>query len=317
MVRRAAVVGAVMVVVLAACGDDSSDDAETGDAEGAAEQAADAEGTASGDFCTDLESFVEEEIALMARLFDQDGEALRDQVDAMADSYPELAAAVEASAPPELADDVTTVVDITRDILDDLTDVDTSDPDAVEAALADGEVFGPEMGEAADRIGDYAIAECGFDPDDVAESVDDGRFADAAEPPDPCTFVDAQVAADAAGVTVDVADQDGGGSFNFPGYASRSCSYGNGSLSITTITFNSDPARAAADHVATAEQNDGTVLDADLGSLPADTTVVTEVQGMVSITVFEAPTAFTLSFSGVTDPAPLVAAAEAVLEATS
>lgn len=317
MVRRAAAAGAVMVIALAACGGDS-DETEAGEPEVEADRtAAEDAGTASGDFCTDLESLVEQEVALMARLFDQDGAALRDQVDAMAESYPELAAAVVAAAPAELEDDVATLAGVTQGILDDLADVDPTDPDAVEAALAGGPDFGPETDEAADRVGDYAIAECGFDPDDAAESFDDGQVADAPEPPDPCTFVDPQVAADAAGVSVDVADNDGGGSFNFPGYASRSCSYGNGSLSITTITFNADPAEAAADHAATAERNDGSVLDADVGSLPADTTVVTEVQGMVSITVFEAPTAFTLAFFEVTEPAALVAAAEAVLEATS
>lgn len=320
MVRRAVVAGAVMAVVLAACGGDS-DDTETGDPEpaqaGDDEQAGGDDGAVSGDFCTDLESLVEQEAALMTHLFTQDGEALGDQVATMAESYPDLAEAVVASAPDELEEDITLITTGTQDMLDALEGVDTTDPDAIESALADDQSFSPEESEAADRVGDYAIAECGFDPDEAVESIDDGEFADAPEPPDPCTFVDPQVAADAAGVTVDVADVDGGGSFNFPGYASRSCSYGNGSLAVTTITFNSDPARAAADHASTAERNDGTVIEADLGDLPSETTVITEVQGTVSITVFEAPTAFTLAFFEVTEPAALVAAAEAVLGATS
>ena len=176
------------------------------------------------------------------------------------------------------------------------------------------------MGEAADRLSEYARDECGYDPDAADQAVEDaaaGGVPQATDPPDACTFVDAQVAADAAGMPVDVADQDGGGSFDLGVYATDGCSYGNGSLSISTITFEGDVAEVAESYVDSAEDNGGSVVEGvALGSLPPST-LMTEVHGYMLITVFEAPTAFSVGFEGLSDPAALVAAAEAVLAASA
>jgi hypothetical protein len=307
----------VAAMVLASCGGDDSGDTEAGTGDQPAEEST--AGATGGDFCADLEALVEENVEIMTPLVGEDAAGLSAALDATGAAYPDLAESATAAAPDDLAADVATVTGATTALIESLAAVDTADADAVNAAVEGSAAFGPEMGEAADRLSDYARTECGFDPDAADQAVEDaaaGGLPDAADPPDACTFVEAQVAADAAGMTVDVADQDGGGTFNLGVYATDGCSYGNGSLSISTITFGGDAAEVVESYVASAEDNGGSVVQGvALGSLPPST-LMTEVHGYMLITVFEAPTAFSIGFEGLTDPAALVAAAEAVLAAT-
>ena len=309
MYRRAA--AATLAILLAACGGDDAGDAATGsDGTGTgAEAAGEAPAAGGGDFCADIQALISVSTDITAALFEEDASALGEALDA----YPEAAAAVEGSAPPELADDVTAVAGESGTIVAALEGVDLSDSAAVGDAFRAVEQRSPETEAAVDRVTEYARAECGFDP--AAEGDDDAGSAmpESAEPPDACTFVDPQPVAAAAGVTVDVTDEDGGGDFDLGSFATKSCSYGNGGMTISTITYAGDLDGVREDFVANVEANDGTVLtDVDLGTLP-DSTLVTEVDGFASINVLDAPTPFGVGFGGEVDPAALVAAAEAVL----
>jgi len=317
MVRRAAMAGAVLAVTLAACGGGGDDDTETG-ADDADQPAASDEGAAdSGDFCSDLEALVTTNIGIMMPLLGEDPTGLQTAVTEAEAAYPDLAVAAEASAPTELAADVVTVTDATQALIDALAGIDVSDSAALGAAV-DGAMTS-DMDEAADRLSEHARTECGFDPDAADDGLGEAAASGtAAEPPDACAFVDPQVVVDAAGVDADVTDHDGGGNVNLGVYATDGCSYGNGAVSISTITFGGDPAEVVQSHVDSAEDNGGRVVtDVELGTLPAESTVITEVHGYTSITVLDAPVAFTVGIEDVVDPAALVAAAEAVVAATA
>jgi hypothetical protein len=306
----------VAAVMLAACGGDDSGDTEAGDP--AAEEST--AGPMGGEFCGDLQALVEQNVEIITPLVGEDAAGLDAALDVAGTTYPDLAESAAATAPDDLAADVATVTGATTQLIEGLAAVDTTDPDAVSAAVEGSAAFGPEMGAAADRLSEYARDECGFDPDAADQPVEDaaaGGIPQAADPPDACTFVDAQIAAGAAGMAVDVADQDGGGTFNLGVYATDGCSYGNGSLTISTITFGGDAAEVAESYVDSAEDNGGSVVEGvALGSLPPST-VMTDVHGYLLITVLDAPTAFSIGFEGLSDPAALVAAAEAVLAATA
>jgi hypothetical protein len=315
VVRRSAAMAAAVVagLVLAACGGDDGDDTEAGSEE--SDQAVDDAG--GGDFCTDLEAIVDGGVEIMGAVFGEDPDALAGVIDEAAERYPEMAASVRASAPDELSADVATVSEATTAFIEALADADLSSPEAAAAAMEDAPAMGPEVEEASDRIAEYARTECGFDPDEADEALDDVAFPSSPEPPDACAFVDPQVVATAAGIEVNVADEDGGADVDLGIYATKGCSYGNGSMSISTITYAGGLDEVVQSFADSAEDNGGRVVtDADLGSLPAST-VLTEVQGYLLITVFEAPTAFSVGFEGNDDPAALVAAAEAVVAATT
>jgi hypothetical protein len=310
----------VLAVALAACGgDDGGDGAASTDPDPAADSndATDSNDASGGDFCTDLEAVVDAGVELMTPLFGEDATSLQEVVDDASETYPDLAASAQASAPDQVAEDVATITDNTTELVEALAAVDVSDPEAVGAAFQDSALMSGELSEASTRVGDYAKAECGFDPADASTELEDSVLPQAAEAPDACSLVDPQIVADAGGVTLDVTDEDGGADVDLGAFATKSCSYGNGAMTISTVTFAGDVASIAQDYVDTAESNDGSVIDdVDLGDLPAST-LITEVSGFRTITVFEAPTAFQVAFAEVDDPTVLVAAAEAVLAATA
>ena len=107
------------------------------------------------------------------------------------------------------------------------------------------------------------------------------------------------------GVDVDTSDSDGTGDFSLPGFKTKSCSYGNGAMALSTLSFND------LDQVLDFYMDNAEVLDVDLGSLPAST-LVTSVDGAVTVSVFEATVPFSVTFTGDIEPAAVVAAAEAV-----
>jgi hypothetical protein len=308
MHRRVGAIGiaAAIGLLAAACGGG-------GDSDTAAGSADDATSDSGGDFCGDLESVVTRGNDLSASLYEGG-----DDLDEAIDEYRDLAEATESSGPPELADDLATVREATDRMLDELAEIDDlSDPAAVAAAIQSAEI-GPDMTAATDRLGDYARDECGFDPDAAGSEAAAGADSStgSAEPPDPCTFFDPQLAADAAGVDVDVSDQDGESDVNLGAFATRSCSFANGQMALSTITFTGDVDDVRAEFVDNAESNDGTVLDVDLGNLP-ESTLVTEVDGALSVNVLDAPAPFGVGFTGLDDPAAAVAAAEALLAAAA
>jgi hypothetical protein len=229
--------------------------------------------------------------------------------------------AVEAAA-PEIADEVATFAAGVVDVVSALEGADLSDPDEVFALLGSDEA----ADAAFNDLLAWATANCGYVVVDPFEEA----LADAPEPPE-CDTLDPAVAAEAAGLDVDVTDSDGSGDFNLPGFWTKSCSYGNGSLTISTLSFNSlDDAQDF--YTSSLDSLTGAVLDVELGSLPDSTMVIatglagddgTSVPGSepavtvpqtVQVAVFEAPVPFSVTLYGAdADPDAAVAAAEALL----
>lgn len=254
-VRRCAVVAGAVVaaLVLAACGGDDGGD-DSGDTQTGAADAVQA-GEGGGDFCADLEAIVAGGAEIMGAVLDEEPVTLETVVDQASELYPEMAAAVEASAPDDLAADVATMTAATTEIIEALAAADIGAPGAAQAALEGGSFTDPEVADAADRLSDHARTECGFDPDELDQDLGESAMPTSAEPPDACEFVDPQLVADAAGLPVDVADQDGGADVDLGVYATKGCSYGNGSMSISTITYGVDISAVTQSFVDSAEDN--------------------------------------------------------------
>jgi hypothetical protein len=201
--------------------------------------------------------------------------------------------------------------------------VDLGDVEAVVAVL---EGMEDEAVDAAfSVVGDWAVDNCGY-------AVPGMNVGEVAEPAD-CESLDAAAAAEAAGIDVDVSDLDGSADVNLPGLWTKSCSYGNGAMSLSTLSFATleDAQGFYADNLDAA---DGVVVDVALGSLPASTLVIqTGFAGpgssvpsseapepaappTVQVAVFEAPVPFSVTFTGAdVDPTAVVAAAEALFAA--
>jgi len=165
-----------------------------------------------------------------------------------------------------------------------------------------------------------AAACSGSGDDDTAEAelvAPAGDESQVPDPPDPCAFVDPNVPANAAAFVVDMAEQAGGPRFDIGTVATRSCTLGSGtdSMVLSTITYDGEAAAARAQLVAEAAADGGEELAVDLRSLPR-TSLVTQVTGLVAVTVLDSPTPFAIGFVGLRNPASAVTAAEAVLAAT-
>jgi hypothetical protein len=233
------------------------------------------------------------------------------------------ASAAADAAPAEIDAEIDTLAATVEAAVTALEGVDLADTDAVLAALEPTEDEAAE--EAFPAVLQWAVDNCGY--------VEVDPFADAPEPPE-CETLDAAAAAEAAGVDVDVTDLDGSADVSLPGFWTKSCSYGNGAMSISTLSFTSleDAEQFYADNLDVAG---GVVLDVDIGALPESTLVIqtggpaaagstvpgTEDSGStptpsVQVAVFEAPIPFSVSFTGEdVDPAAVVAAAEALFAA--
>jgi hypothetical protein len=148
-VKRAAVVALAAVAALALVGGCTDDD----------------DGSAGGDgertgFCADLERVVNAGVELNTALASGDADGLRTAMD----EYPDLAAAAEESAPPDIVEDIGVLREGTDRLLERLEGVDPTDRAAVEAAVVGVEEI-PELEAAGGRISDYASENCGFDPE--------------------------------------------------------------------------------------------------------------------------------------------------------
>lgn len=309
--RRTLLAAAMTAALLAtACG--GSEDEDEAEAGSTGEDVQTPAPTGVG-FCEGLEVVAGDSNRVFSGLAGDDPAELAAVVESALAQYEESIAAMEAGAPAEIADDVQVMAAAMGQMFDALQGLDPSDPEAF-ADVVDPEVFGPEMQAAGERIADYAREECGFDPDELGR--DDDLVTEAAEPPDPCTFVDPAIAATAAGMDVDVTDGDGGGDIDLGVYHTKSCSYANGRLVISTFTFATGIDALRGDFVDKAEENGGEVLVADIGGLPSST-LIADVMGVRTVTVFEAPTPFSVGAGDDVAPEALVAAAQAVAAATS
>lgn len=222
---------------------------------------------------------------------------------AIIEQLPDLVTAARAAAPADIAGAVEAWSAPGLELVALLEGVDLTDQEAVGAALSSLPQGNEASVAAEDEVRTWAAETCAWESGFV------DPFADAPEPPE-CEILDAATAADAAGVDLDVTDADGGADVSLPGFWTKSCSYGNGAMSLSTISYNTlDQATAFyTDNI-----GDGEFLDVELGTLPAST-LVTTVDGRVLVSVLEAAVPFSVGFSeDSATPEAAVAAAEALL----
>jgi hypothetical protein len=277
-------------------------------------------GAASG--CTEITAVLDAVDAFTAGFLTGELETVRELLTAI----PELGTAAAAAAPPDIADAVAAWVAPFSDIAAALADDDLGDVEAAMQAVATVDTEASDV--AGGDVAAWATENCGW----TSASAADVEL-DVAEPAE-CESLDAAAAAEAAGVDIDVTDLDGSADVNLPGLWTKSCSYGNGAMSLSTLSFEAveDAQRFYADNLDAAA---GVVLDVALGTLPESSLVIqtgvapaevstvssTEqpavaVPATVQVAVFEAPVPFSVTFTGDdVDPGAVVAAAEAVLAA--
>ncbi len=250
--------------------------------------------------CAEIVGLLSAQFGVATAYLSEDGAALG----ALFAALPGQAAAAQATAPADVADAVTAWVEPLTEIQTILAGVDLGDFEAVTATLSS--IPPNDAADAAQAdVESWATENCGwsneFDP-----------FADAPEPPE-CDVLDAAVVVESADIEVDITDTDGQGDISLPGYWQKSCSYGNGALTLSTISFNDLDAATQffADNLVDSEGNPGEFIVVDLGGLPAST-IVTNVDGSTSVTVLEATIPFSVSMSGDIDPVVVVAAAQAI-----
>ena len=240
---------------------------------------------------------------------------------------PDIGAEAVAAAPDDIAETVETWVAPFPLIVVALADIDPSDSDAFEQAVLAMDTRSSEV--ARQEVQAWAAFNCDWTSAVAVEQI---------EAPEPanCEVLDAEAAAAAAGIDVDVTDLDGSADVSLPGFRTKSCSYGNGAMSLSTLSFNTveDAERFYTNNL---ELSAGVVLDVAVGSLPDSSLVIqtgvstdtaastpgtgepeATVPPTVQVSVFEAPIPFSVTFVGdAIDPAAVVAAAEAVLAAAS
>ena len=262
-----------------------------------ADPASSAGGDPSAPGCAEVTALLDSEDALANAFWTEDGEAFAAAIAVI----PDQVTAAAAAAPPEIADALAVLEAEVPVILGGLEGVELTDLEAVVGAMSSVPP-NPESDAADDEIREWAESTCAWE----SSAID--PFADSVEPQE-CEILDPAVAATAAGLDVDVADSDGGGDINLGGYWTKSCSYGNGAMSLSTISFNSID-QATQFFVDTI--GEGEFLDVNLGSLPAST-LVTVQSGLIAVTVLEATVPFSVGFNAdEVTPEAAVAAAEAV-----
>ena len=184
--------------------------------------------------------------------------------DCCSPSSPTSAAEAVAAAPDDIAETVETWVAPFPLIVVALADIDPSDSDAFEQAVLAVDTRSSEV--ARQEVQAWAAFNCDWTSAVAVEQIE------APEPPD-CEVLDAEAAAAAAGIDVDVTDLDGSADVSLPGFWTKSCSYGNGAMSLSTLSFNTveDAERFYANNL---ELSAGVVLDVAVGSLPDSSLVI-------------------------------------------
>jgi hypothetical protein len=301
---RAAVSGCSVAVLLGSAV--GSVYAGSDPSEPVAESAAMADPGAAGEpDCRDIVAILDAQVELIGVIVSGD----TDTLPGIMESLPDLIAAARETAPADVADLVTAWLVPAEAVVAALQDVDLGDLGAVGAAL-DSISSAPDEQDNQTAIETWAAEHCGWSPDGSDVSFDAEEAAD-------CEILDAAAGAAAAGVDIDVTDLDGTADATLPGFSTKSCSYGNGVMSVSSLSYNSldDISSFFVDNVVDADGNPGEVLDVDLGDLPSSS-LVTRAGPFVLVAVFEAPIPFSVAFSdGTVEPAAAVAAAEAILTA--
>ena len=271
--------------------------------------------------CAEIGALFDNQMALVVGLTSGDPAA----IEATFAEITEAAAAAAAAAPEEIAAEVATLAASAEDIVTALDGVDLSDSDAVGAALESTET--EATAEAYPVVLQWATDNCGY--------VQPDPFADAPEPAE-CEELDAAAAAEAAGIDVDVTDLDGSADVSLPGFWTKSCSYGNGAMTVSTLSFTAIE-NAQQFYTDNLDASAGVVLDVAVGALPESSLVIQTgvapaadgsvpaseepspaVTPAVQVAVFEAPVPFSVAFTGDDiDPVAVVAAAEALLAGQS
>ncbi len=142
---------------------------------------------------------------------------------------PEIGSEAAAAAPDDIAETVETWVAPFPLIVADLANIDPTDTDAFEQAVLAIDTRSSEV--ARQEVQAWAAFNCDWTSAVAVEQIE------APEPPD-CEVLDAAAAAEAAGIDVDVTDLDGSADVSLPGFWTKSCSYGNGAMSLSTLSFN-------------------------------------------------------------------------------
>lgn len=259
--------------------------------------------TAAG--CAEITDLLDAEEELGTAYLADDGET----VGAIVLALPALGDAAVAAAPPEIVDAVAAWIAPLADLATLTEGVDVTDLDALVGVMASAPPT-PESEAAGEEVTTWASEHCGW-----VASMDD--FGGQVAEPQPCELLDVGAAVAAAGVEIDITDDDGTGDFDLGFFWTKSCSYGNGALTLSTLSF-TDLAQVTDFYLQNlgddGAQTNGEVLDVDLGSLPAST-LVTAVDGTVTVSVFEATVPFSVTLGGDVEPGAVVAAAEAVVAA--
>jgi hypothetical protein len=277
-------------------------------------------GSAAAPGCAEVGALLDTTVAMGNALAVEDA----DLFGAILDELVDVVEAAAAAAPAEIAAEIETLAATAEATVSSLEGVDLGDVEAVLAALEATE--NEATAAAFPVVGEWVAEHCGYI---AAGTVSLGEVAEPAD----CESLDAAAAAEAAGVDVDVSDLDGSADINLPGLWTKSCSYGNGAMSLATLSFSAvaDALEFYADNLDVAN---GVVLDVALGALPASSLVIqtgaaaaagssvpsSEVPAAapatVQVAVFAAPVPFSVTFTGDdVDPAAVVAAAEALLAA--
>lgn len=156
----------VALLIGAGCGGD--DDAASGAGQstddgggGGSESGGGGNGGAGGDaFCGDLEGAMAGSTGLSTSVLGSgDPESLSDAIDTALEEWPERMAVVEG-APPEIAEDLATVLDATHAMFEALAEADPSNPEEMGAAMA-SVPMGPEVQAASTRLAEYFQEHCG------------------------------------------------------------------------------------------------------------------------------------------------------------
>lgn len=200
-----------------------------------------------------------------------------------------------------------------------------SDPDTIFNTLIAAPPAPLEVPQAQRAVETWAGAHCGWivpttaltpsTPTTAATATATTVPTGSIPAPADCGLLDPVVAVEAAGVDLDPADADGVFEGGGPVFRTMACSYGDGAMYLTTVSFD-DIAAASDMMVAMATTaGGGEVVDVDIGALP-ESTVVVRFGHAVQVIVFEAEVPFAVTIAGTNvDPSTAIHAAEALLAA--
>jgi hypothetical protein len=267
--------------------------------------------------CAAVVALLDAQYAMYNAFVDADAAALI----AGLETVPVLVVFVSANPPDDIAPSVEIWLNSnveTFRLLHGLTD-----PNAIFAALANAPPAPMEVPQAQRAVEAWAQARCGWTvpatdltPTTVVTVATTApttttTIGPLPEPAD-CALLDPVVAVEAAGADIDAADADGVFDGGGPAFRTRACSYGDGAMYLTTVSFNDIDAASEMMIGMATTVGGGEVVDVDVGALP-ESTVVVRFGNAVQVVVFDAEVPFAVTIGGVgVDPAIVVSAAQAL-----